>query len=61
MMPHDDLRIRDGDVLIADPDGSDLPDRDAARAEALAGARDILASRRVRLSLNLPAEARSTD
>ena len=44
-MPHFYLHIRDGDVLIEDPDGSDLPDLDAARAEALAGARDILASR----------------
>ena len=31
--------------MILDPDGSDLPDLEAARAEALAGARDILAEK----------------
>ena len=30
--------------LIEDPDGSDLPDLDAARDEALAAARDLWAS-----------------
>lgn len=44
-MPLFYLHIRDGEALIADPDGSDLPDLDAARAEALAGAREILAGK----------------
>lgn len=39
------FHIRDGSGLIEDPDGSDLPDLDAARAEALASAREILANR----------------
>ena len=34
---------RDG-VLIEDPDGSDLPDVETARQEALAAARDLWAS-----------------
>lgn len=42
-MPRFFLHIRDGDDLIEDPDGSVLPDVEAARAEALASARDILA------------------
>lgn len=44
-MPRFYLHIRDGGRLIADPDGSDLPDLDAARAEALASAREILAEK----------------
>ena len=39
------LHIRDGDEFIEDPDGSDLPDLDAARAEAVQGAREILAQK----------------
>lgn len=42
-MPRFFLHIRDGDSLIEDPDGSVFPDIEAARAEALASARDILA------------------
>lgn len=34
--------VRDG--FLEDPDGSDLPDIEAARQEALAGARDLWAS-----------------
>lgn len=44
-MPHYYLHIRDGDEQIEDPEGSDLPNLDAARAEALAGARTILAEK----------------
>lgn len=44
-IPHFFLHIRDGDELIKSLDGSDLPDLDAACAEALAGARDVLAER----------------
>ena len=39
------FNIRDGKTLIEDPDGTDLPNLDAARVEALAAARDILAER----------------
>ena len=38
------LHIRDGDELLEDPDGSDHPDLETARAEAIAGARDLLAA-----------------
>jgi hypothetical protein len=44
-MPRYYLHIRDGDRLVEDPDGSDLPDLDAARAEALESARNILAAK----------------
>ena len=44
-MPRFYFHIRDGDQLIEDPDGSELPDLEAARAEALEGARTILAEK----------------
>jgi hypothetical protein len=37
------LNIRRGDEVIHDLEGSELPDLDAARAEAIYGAREILA------------------
>ena len=37
------FHIRSGEHLIEDQDGSDLPDADAARQEALVSARQILA------------------
>ena len=37
------LHIRSGEELIEDPDVSELRDLDEARAEAIAGARDLLA------------------
>ncbi|MCB5176587.1 MULTISPECIES: DUF6894 family protein [Microvirga] len=42
-MPRYYRHIRQGDQLIEDPDGIELPDLARARAEALAGIRDILA------------------
>lgn len=42
-MPHFYLNVRDADGLLEDPEGSDLPDLDAAHLQALEGARDILA------------------
>lgn len=42
-MPRFYLHIRDDDRWIEDCEGSDLPTLDAARKEALAGARGILA------------------
>ena len=44
-MPRYFLHIRDGDELIPDEEGTELPDLDAAKAEAIAGARDILAEK----------------
>lgn len=44
-MPLYFLHIRDGVHLIEDPDGSDLPNVEAAYSEAVANARDILASK----------------
>lgn len=44
-MPTFYFHIRDGDALIQDPVGSDLPDLDAARREAAAAAREMLADR----------------
>jgi hypothetical protein len=43
-MPRYFFHIRSDDVFIRDPDGSDLPDLDAARAEAVHSARDLLAN-----------------
>jgi Domain of unknown function (DUF6894) len=43
-MPHYYLHIRDGTELVEDPDGTDLPDLEAARQEALEGAREMLAA-----------------
>jgi hypothetical protein len=36
------FHLRDGDKLVQDPEGSDLPDVEARRREALLAARDIL-------------------
>jgi hypothetical protein len=44
-MPRFYLHLRDGDDLIEDPDGSDLPDVEAAKEEARVSARHILAER----------------
>lgn len=44
-MPRFFFHIRDGDELIEDPDGSVLRDLEAARAEAIAGARAVLAAK----------------
>lgn len=44
-MPRFYFHIRDGERLIEDPDGSELPDLAVARAEALASARGILAEK----------------
>ncbi|GAA0571087.1 hypothetical protein GCM10009416_07110 [Craurococcus roseus] len=42
-MPTFYFHVRDGDRLIEDPEGVDLPDLDAARAEAATAARQIRA------------------
>ena len=42
-MPSYYFHIRDGDRLIEDPDGSELPNLEAARAEAFAAAREAIA------------------
>jgi hypothetical protein len=42
-MPRYYRHILHSDGLIADPEGIELPDLDAARAEALEGIRDLLA------------------
>jgi hypothetical protein len=44
-MPRFFFHIRDRDGLTEDPEGTELPDLDAARTDALAAARDILAER----------------
>jgi hypothetical protein len=44
-MPRFFFHIRDGDELIEDPDGSVLPDLEAARVEAIEGARAIVAAK----------------
>jgi hypothetical protein len=44
-MPLFYLHIRQGDGrILEDPDGSDVPDINAARAEAIEGIRDLLAA-----------------
>lgn len=40
-MPTFFFHVRDGDRLIEDPEGVDLPDLDAARAEAATAARQL--------------------
>ena len=40
-MPNFFSHVRDGDRLIEDPEGADLPDLDAARAEAATAARQL--------------------
>jgi hypothetical protein len=42
-MPRFFMHVREADELIEDLDGSDLPDLEAARAEATAAAREIAA------------------
>lgn len=42
-MPRYFFHIRSSDGIIEDPDGSELPDLDAARLEAELSARDLLA------------------
>jgi hypothetical protein len=42
-MPRYYLHIQQGDQLLRDPDGIECLDLEAARAEAVAGIRDILA------------------
>lgn len=44
-MPRFFFHIRDGDELIEDPDGTVLPDLEAARLEAIEGARAVLAAK----------------
>ena len=44
-MPRFYFHIRDEDTLIEDHEGSDLPDLEAARVEALKDARSILAEK----------------
>jgi uncharacterized protein DUF6894 len=44
-MPRFFLHLRDGGQLLEDPEGSELPGLDAARADALAAAREIAAER----------------
>ena len=39
------FHIRDGDILIEDPDGADFQNVAEARAEAILSARDLLAER----------------
>ena len=43
-MPRYYLHLRDGEDTAEDPEGKDLPDLEAAIAEAEVGARDILAA-----------------
>ena len=42
-MPRFYLDVLDGDQVIEDPDGIDFADLDTALAEAVAGARDLVA------------------
>jgi hypothetical protein len=44
-MPRFYLHIRDGEILIKDPEGSELPSVEAARAEAREAVREIVADR----------------
>lgn len=41
-MPHYYFHVRNGNGLVEDEEGRDLPDRATARAEALKGVRSIL-------------------
>jgi hypothetical protein len=43
-MPVFYLHIRKGDEVFLDPDGSNLPDVEAARVKAIEGIRDLLAA-----------------
>lgn len=44
-MPHYFLHIRDGDSFVEDLEGTGFDDLDAARLEAVAAAREILAEK----------------
>jgi hypothetical protein len=44
-MPRFFFPIRDRDGLTADPEGTDLPDLEAARTGALAATREVVAER----------------
>jgi hypothetical protein len=44
-MPKYYLHLRNGDTVIKDPDGTELVDLHAARREAVAAGREILAER----------------
>ncbi|MBX9930910.1 MAG: hypothetical protein K2Y56_05145 [Methylobacterium sp.] len=44
-MPRYYLHIRDGERTIPDEEGYDLPDLDAAKAEAVEGARTVLSEK----------------
>ena len=44
-MPHYFFHLREGNRVIEDPDGGAFLDLDAARSEALASAREMLAER----------------
>lgn len=52
-MPRFHLDIIDGDISIADEEGIERPDRDAARLEAVKGLRSIIASEIAEGRLNL--------
>ena len=43
-MPHYFFHVREGESLICDPEGSDLPNEAAARAYAVAAARSLLST-----------------
>jgi len=47
-MPRFFFNIRNGDDYIADPDGTELADLDAAVEEALTGARELLSEIKMR-------------
>jgi len=49
---------RDGDALTQDPEGTEFPDLEAARAEAITGLRQLAADD---LRQNLPASNRQID
>ncbi len=44
-MPRFHFHVRDSDNLFEDPDGAELPDLEAARADTVTAAREILAER----------------
>ncbi len=44
-MPRFHFHVRDGDSLLEDLEGAEFPDLDAARADAVAASRDVLAER----------------
>lgn len=44
-MPRFYFHMRSGEDFIEDPEGSELPDLAAARAEAIAAARELMADR----------------